>query len=72
MLPRGGRGSKQRFSAALLCGLPFVVAFGFWILKPEYIELLYSDPIGSKFLTYAIVSEIIGIVVIRRIATVRF
>ena len=64
--------AQQRFSAALLCGLPFVVAFGFWILKPEYIELLYSDPIGSKFLTYAIVSEIIGIVVIRRIATVRF
>jgi tight adherence protein B len=64
--------AQQRFSAGLLCGLPFVVALGFWILKPEYIDLLYSDPIGSKFLTYAIVSEIIGILVIRRMANVRF
>ena len=64
--------AQQRFSAALLCGLPFVVAFGFWILKPEYIDLLYRDPIGSKFLTYAIISEIIGIVVIRRLANVRY
>ena len=64
--------AQQRFSAGLLCGLPFVVALGFWILKPEYIYLLYSDPIGSKFLTYAIISEIVGIVVIRRMASVRF
>jgi tight adherence protein B len=64
--------AQQRFSAGLLCGLPFVVALGFWILKPEYIDLLVSDPIGSKFLTYAIISEIIGIVVIRRLANVRF
>ena len=64
--------AQQRFSAALLCGLPFVVALGFWILKPEYIDLLYSDPIGSKFLTYAIISEIVGILVIRRLANVRF
>jgi tight adherence protein B len=64
--------AQQRFSAALLCGLPFVVAFGFWILKPEYIDLLYRDPIGSKFLTYAIISEIVGIVIIRQLANVRY
>src|SRR2546421_543925 len=64
--------AQQRFSAALLCGLPFVVAFGFWVLKPEYMDLLYSDPIGSKFLTYAIVSEIVGILVIRQMATPKF
>ena len=64
--------AQQRFSAGLLCGLPFVVGIGFWFLKPEYIHLLYADPIGSKFLTYAIISEIVGILVIRRIASVRF
>jgi Flp pilus assembly protein TadB len=30
--------------------------------------LLYTDETGQKFLTYAIVSEIIGILVIRKIA----
>src|SRR5256885_2088443 len=64
--------AQQRFSAALLCGLPFVVGLGFWFLKPEYIHLLYSDPIGSKFLTYAIISEIVGILVIRKLANVKF
>lgn len=63
--------AQQRFSAGLLCLMPIVVGIGFWILKPEYIRLLYTDPTGSKFLTYAVISEIVGILVIRRIASVR-
>ena len=63
--------AQQRFSAGLLCMMPVVVALGFWILKPEYIKLLYTDPTGSKFLTYAIISETVGILVIRRIANIR-
>ena len=64
--------AQQRLSAALLCALPFVVGLGFWFLKPEYIRLLYYDPAGQKFLTYAIISEIIGIVIVRKIANPRF
>ncbi|MBI1896012.1 MAG: type II secretion system F family protein [Acidobacteria bacterium] len=64
--------AQQRFSAGLLCGMPIVVAIGFWFVKPEYITLLYTDETGSKFLTYAIISEIVGILVIRRIASPRF
>jgi len=64
--------AQQRFSAALLCSLPAVVGIGFWILKPEYIRLLYTDPTGQKFLTYAFISEFIGILVIRKIANPRF
>jgi tight adherence protein B len=63
--------AQQRFSAGLLCGLPFVVGLGFWFLKPEYMQLLYSDPVGSKFLTYAIVSEILGIIVIRKMSNIK-
>lgn len=64
--------SAQRFSAGLLCALPLVVGLGFWILKPEYIRLLYTDETGSMFLTYAIVSELVGIIVIRQIASPKF
>jgi tight adherence protein B len=64
--------AQQRFSAALLCLIPVVVALGFWIMKPEYIQLLYTDETGQKFLTYAIVSEIIGVLIIRKIASPRF
>ncbi|HYW43925.1 MAG TPA: type II secretion system F family protein [Bryobacteraceae bacterium] len=63
--------AQQRFSAGLLCMLPVVVGIGFWFLKPEYVRLLWTDPVGSKFLTYAIISEIVGILVIRKIANIR-
>jgi tight adherence protein B len=64
--------AQQRMSAGLLCAMPVVVGIGFWFLKPEYIRLLYTDPVGSKFLTYAIISEIVGIIVIRKMANVKF
>jgi tight adherence protein B len=63
--------AQQRFSAGLLCTMPLVVGLGFWVLKPEYIKLLWTDEIGSKFLTYAIISEIIGIIVIRKLANIK-
>ena len=63
--------AQQRFSAGLLCGLPLVVGLGYYIEKPEYVRMLWTDPTGTKFLTYAIVSEIVGILIIRRIAKVR-
>ena len=64
--------AQQRFSAGLLCALPVVVGLGFWVLKPEYIRLLYTDETGQKFFTYAIVSEIVGILIIRKIANPKF
>jgi tight adherence protein B len=64
--------AQQRLSAALLCAMPVAFAIGLWFVKPEYLQLLYSDPTGSMFLTYAIVSEIVGILIIRKIANPRF
>jgi tight adherence protein B len=63
--------AQQRFSAGLLCCLPLVVGLGFWILKPEYVRLLWTDPTGIKFFTYAICSEIVGILIIRKIANIK-
>jgi tight adherence protein B len=63
--------AQQRFSAGLLCVLPIVVGLGFYVLKPEYVRLLWTDPVGTKFFTYAIISEIVGILVIRKIANIR-
>jgi tight adherence protein B len=64
--------AQQRFSAGLLCALPVVVGLGFWVLKPDYIRLLFNDPTGQRFLTYAVVSELIGMLIVRRIANPRF
>jgi len=64
--------AQQRFSAGLLCLLPVVAALGIWFVKPDYLRLLYTHPVGSKLLTYAIISETVGILIIRRIANVRY
>ena len=63
--------AQQRFSAGLLCGLPLVVGIGFWILKPEYIRLLWTDPIGQQVLHLRDLSEIVGILVIRKLANIK-
>jgi tight adherence protein B len=63
--------AQQRFSAGLLCALPIVFGIGCWFLKRDYIRLLWTDPLGSKIFTYGIISEIVGILVIRKISNVR-
>ena len=73
----GGQDEGAHRAAALLGGTAVLrcrwwLAIGFWILKPEYIRLLWTDPVGSKFLTYAIISEIVGILVIRKMANRRY
>jgi tight adherence protein B len=64
--------AQQRFSASLLCSLPILFALGLWLAKPDYLRLLYTDGTGQIFLTYAIISEIIGILVIRKLANPKF
>jgi tight adherence protein B len=64
--------AQQRFSATLLCSLPVLTGTVFYFVRYEYISLLWTSPLGSKFLIYGIISELIGILVIKKIATVRF
>ena len=63
--------AQQRFSAALICGLPVVTGIVFYFIRYEYISVLWLTELGSRFFIYAIVSEIIGILVIRRVAAVK-
>jgi tight adherence protein B len=63
--------AQQRFSAALLCGLPIVTGVAFYFLRYDYISVLWLNETGSKFLIYGIVSELLGILLIRRVASVK-
>jgi tight adherence protein B len=64
--------AQQRLSAGLLCALPIVVALVFWLLKPEYIRWFYTDETGQNVMTFAIIWESIGILVIRKMANPKF
>ena len=63
--------AQQRFSAALLCGLPVFTLVVFAFLKYDYVAILWTTDLGSKFFTYAVISELVGIMVIRSISTIK-
>ncbi len=63
--------AQQRFSAILLCGLPIVTGTVFYFLRYEYISVLWLTPRGSRLLIYGVISELIGILLVRRVASVR-
>jgi tight adherence protein B len=53
------------FSSRALSLAPFVMTAILWKLDPEMIDLLFQDPFGRKLLAYALVSVLVGILVIR-------
>ena len=64
--------AQQRLSAIVMIFAPLVTGIAFFLIRPEHVRVLWTDPIGILFFTYAIISEIIGAFVLWRIASVRF
>jgi tight adherence protein B len=62
--------AQQRFSASMLAALPFVLALVIWTISPNYIGRLFEwswvlcMPVGAVIMT------IIGLFVMRRLATI--
>ncbi len=59
--------SEAKATAMILAALPVVIALILWALNPAYIALLFTDPTGHKLLASAVISLIIGLLVIRTI-----
>ena len=66
------RTAQGRFSAWILCSMPFAMFFALNVLNPGYGRVLFQDPLGQKMVTYAAIMMVIGILVIRKIANVKF
>jgi len=64
--------AQQRLSAAIMILAPVVTGLAFYFLKPEYLQILWTDSLGTIFFTYGILSEILGAIVLWRIASVKF
>ena len=64
--------AQQRLSATVMILAPIVTGIMFYFLKPDYLQVLWTDPVGTIFLMYAISSEILGAIVLWRIASIRF
>ena len=64
--------AQQRLSAVVMILAPLVTGLAFYLIKPDHVRVLWTDPVGALFFTYAICSEIVGALVLWRIASVRF
>jgi tight adherence protein B len=58
-------------SAWLLCGLPIVVALAVTFLNPDYMSVLWKDPRGHYLIALALVMQITGMLVVRKILKIQ-
>ena len=57
--------------AVVLIALPFAL-FGFLLnTKPDYVESLWTTELGRKMSLFAIIAQIIGALVIRKIVNIK-
>ncbi len=64
--------AQGRLSGWVLSGLPVGIGLLFFLLSPSYIMGLFTDPRGQMLVAGAIVSEIVGVLVIRKLVDVRY
>lgn len=62
---------EGRLSGIVLIALPFAL-FGFMLnLKPDYVETLWTTDLGKKMSAFAIVAQVLGALVIRKIVNIK-
>jgi tight adherence protein B len=62
---------EGRLSGIVLLALPPFLFVAVWRLNPDYVLPLFTDPIGKKMLLGAVVMQILGALVIRKIVNIR-
>ena len=62
---------EGRLSGVVLLALPFVLFIAVYQLNPDYIMVLFHDPMGTKMLVVAVIMQILGALVIRKIVNIK-
>lgn len=63
--------AEGRISAVVLFGLPIVLGLALYNLNPDYIGLLFTDPMGQNFATIGGILMVAGAVVMKRMVNIR-
>jgi tight adherence protein B len=62
---------EGRLSGVVLIALPFAL-FAFMLhIKPDYVEKLWTDPLGIKMSVGALIAQILGAIVIKKIVDIK-
>ena len=62
---------EGRLSGVVLLALPFVLFIAVYQLNPNYVMILFNDPMGTKMLVVAVIMQIFGALVIRKIVNIK-
>ena len=62
---------EGRLSGVVLLALPFVLFIAVYQLNPDYVMVLFTDPMGTKMLAVAVIMQILGALVIRKIVNIK-
>ncbi len=62
---------EGRLSGIVLLALPPVLFLAVYRLNPEYVMPLFTDPLGRKMLAGAVVMQLLGALVIRKIINIK-
>jgi tight adherence protein B len=62
--------AEGRLSGHILTALPVVMGGMLYMIQPSYLMILLKDPMGIKILAGAVVMQIIGFLVIRKIVNI--
>jgi tight adherence protein B len=62
---------EGRLSGVVLIALPFAL-FAFMLhIKPDYVEALWTKPLGIKMSIFAIIAQILGAITIKKIVDIK-
>ncbi len=59
--------AEGKASAIVIACIPIFFAIITWLVNPDYITLLWTNPIGRKFLLAAVILDGVGLYVMRRL-----
>jgi tight adherence protein B len=62
---------EGRLSGIVLMALPIVLLVAVWIINREYVMLLFTDPMGQRMLVGAVILQVLGALVIRKIVNIK-
>jgi|SRR5579872_1373463 len=62
---------EGRISGVVLMGLPIALFFVVYHLNPDYVMLLFTDPLGRKMIAVAAVLQVMGAIAIKKIVNIK-
>lgn len=61
----------SRWSAWLLCTLPLLLVLYMTAMNPDYMQVMWSDPRGHKLLAIASIMQVMGVLMVKKIMTIK-